>query len=82
MNGDKDNASVMSDFHFKMMNIHEDGRPIFARDIEKHLNPGAAQYKPENFDRYDKRTKPSIPCIPNEARWKESEESPGPGKYR
>ena len=58
----------MSGYQFKMMKINEDGRPLFARDIEKHMNPGAAQYTPERFERYINRTKPSIP---NEIRWKE-----------
>ena len=37
--------------------IGKSGRPIFAKDSDKHMTPAPAYYKPEIFDAYQSRTK-------------------------
>ena len=71
-----------------MMRFNEGGRPLFARDSDKHLTPAPSQYRPDRFLKYDKKTKlsPQRSNIPNELRFKEYDEEeillfPGPGQY-
>lgn len=33
------------------------GRPIFAKDADKHMTPAPSQYKPDRFIKYDLDTK-------------------------
>jgi len=62
------------------------GRPLFARDSDKHMTPAPVQYKPDRFTKYENRSKfqPHRPNIPNDIRFKDFEEimkRPGPGHY-
>jgi len=66
--------------------FNEGGRPLFARDADKHLTPAPSAYKPDRFQKYEDRTKlqPTRTNISNEARFKSDEENqakPGPGQY-
>ena len=68
--------------------FNEGGRPLFARDADRHLFPAPTQYKPDRFVKYDNSTKynPRKPSLNNEIRFKQSQEekddNPGPGQYR
>jgi hypothetical protein len=62
------------------------GRPLFARDADKHLTPAPSHYRPDKYMKYDKKTKlqPRRSSIPTQVRWKEIDDEdslPGPGQY-
>ena len=77
----------MSSLNTTMMRFNDGGRPLFARDNDKHMTPAPSQYKPDRFLK-DKLRKlsPQRPTIPNELRFKEYDDEeillhPGPGQY-
>jgi len=66
--------------------FNEGGRPLFARDADKHMTPAPTQYRPDKFLKYEKRTKlqPHRANIPRDLRFADAdpdEVKPGPGQY-
>mmetsp|Transcript_3786 Transcript_3786/g.4341 ORF Transcript_3786/g.4341 Transcript_3786/m.4341 type:complete len:89 (-) Transcript_3786:637-903(-) len=77
-------SHTSSQMHSTAINFNSGGRPLFARDSDKHMTPAPSQYKPDRFIKYDAKTKfnPDKANIPNEIRFKDFEEVmslPGPG---
>ena len=77
--------------HNTTTNFNAGGRPLFARDSDKHNTPAPSQYRPDRFMKYDLKTKfkPHKANLNNEIRFKDFEDSleesrlykPGPGTY-
>ena len=55
------NGSISPNKHLKEKEseqiIGKSGRPLFAKDSDKHMTPAPAYYKPEVYEIYDSRTR-------------------------
>ena len=51
--------------------INDGGRPLFARDADKHRNPAPNSYKPDKFAARYGRSHHKRSTVANEARFKD-----------